>query len=84
MYRAVVLVLLSLFSVTALAFDRVPLFDVDKDLHVNYVELSSKCRVSRQLFDRADTDHDKVLNKTEMRIAKGYLFSKCKKENKYS
>lgn len=84
MYRAVVIGLLSLFSVTALAVDRVPEFDKDKDLHVNYVELTEKCAVSMQLFDRADKNHDGVLSEAEMRTAKEYLFSKCKKEVKNS
>lgn len=83
MYRAAVAVLVCLISISALAADRVPKFDEDKDLHVNYVELTSKCQVSRQLFDRADKNADGVLNEFEMRTAKEYLFSKCKKENKH-
>ena len=80
MYRVAVIVLVGLFSVSALAANRVPKFDTDNDLHVNYVEITAKCRLSRQLFDLADKDDDNVLSEAEMRAARSYLFSKCKKE----
>lgn len=82
MYRAVVTALICMFSVSAIAANRVAKFDKDKDLHVNYVELTSQCQVSQQLFELADKNADGVLSEFEMRTAKGYLFSKCKKENK--
>jgi hypothetical protein len=82
MYRVAVIVLVGLFSVSALAANRVPKFDTDNDLHVNYVEITAKCRLSRQLFDLADKDDDNVLSEAEMRVARSYLFSKCKKESK--
>lgn len=77
MYRAAVTVLVGLFSVSAMAVERVPLFDTDKDLHVSYAELTSKCKVSYQLFAKADKNEDSVLSESEMRTARAYLFSKC-------
>ena len=56
MYRVAVIVLVGLFSVSALAANRVPKFDTDNDLHVNYVEITAKCQLSRQLFDLADKE----------------------------
>ena len=79
MYRAAITVLIGLFSVSAFALDRVPLFDTDKDLHVSYAELTSKCKLNYQLFVKADKNADGVLSESEMRTARAYLFSKCDK-----
>ncbi len=84
MYRLLAVVIVGLSSVTADAVERVKKFDIDKDLHVNYVELTAKCKVSKQLFDLADKDHDNVLSENEMRTARSYLFSNCQKEEKLS
>lgn len=84
MYRIAVVVLAGLLSVSALAANRVSRFDLDKDMHVNFAELTKKCDVSWNLFVRADKDGDNVLSESEMRTAKSYLFSKCKKESKES
>lgn len=71
-------------STEALAVERVAKFDTDKDFHVNYVELTDKCKVSKGFFAKADKDGDNVLSEKEMRTAKAYLFSNCKKESKQS
>ena len=72
--------LLALVSVSAMAQDRVSKFDKNSDSKVDFAELSSECEVSKSLFERADKNSDGVLSNSEMRSAKSYLFSKCKKE----
>jgi len=84
MYRLLAVVIVGLSSMTVDAAERVKKFDIDKDLHVNYVELVSKCKVSKQLFELADKDNDNVLSEAEMRTARAYLFSDCQKEIKKS
>ena len=74
--------LLALVSVTAMAQDRVSKFDKNGDAKVDFAELTSVCEVSKNLFMKADKDNDGVLSNGEMRTAKGYLFSKCDKEEK--
>ena len=74
--------LLALISVPALAQDRVSKFDTNGDAKVDFVELTSTCEVSKSLFERADKNQDGVLNNSEMRTAKEYLFGKCKVEEK--
>ena len=74
--------LLALMSVPALAQDRVSKFDTNGDAKVDFAELSATCEVSKALFERADKNGDGVLNNTEMRSARGYLFSRCQKEEK--
>jgi Ca2+-binding EF-hand superfamily protein len=71
---------LALFSTLAVAQDRVAKFDKDEDGKVDIVELRKSCDVSYALFERADKNGDGALNNSEMRTAKGYLFSKCDKE----
>lgn len=73
---------LAVLSVPALAQDRVTKFDKNGDAKVDFVELTSTCQVSKSLFERADKNQDGVLSNSEMRIAKAYLFSKCKVEEK--
>ena len=74
--------LLALVSVTAMAQDRVSKFDKNGDAKVDFAELQSTCEVSKSLFERADKDGDGTLSNSEMRTAKGYLFSRCKSEEK--
>ena len=74
--------LLALISVPAMAQDRVSKFDINGDAKVDFAELSVTCEVSKSLFERADKNGDGVLSNAEMRTAKGYLFSKCKSEEK--
>ena len=74
--------LLALISVPALAQDRVSKFDTNGDAKVDFAELNSTCEVSKSLFERADKDGDGVLSNREMRTARAYLFSKCKKDEK--
>ena len=74
--------LLALVSVTAMAQDRVSKFDINGDAKVDFAELSTSCEVSKSLFERADKNGDGVLSNSEMRTAKGYLFSRCKSEEK--
>lgn len=71
---------LALVSVPVMAQDRVSKFDADKDGKVSYEEITLSCEVSKQLFERADKDNDSFLSNSEMRTAKGYLFSRCNKE----
>lgn len=71
---------LVLVSSVAMAQDRVSKFDKNNDQRVEFVELNEACEVSKKLFDRADKNGDGVLNNSEMRTARGYLFTKCKKE----
>jgi Ca2+-binding EF-hand superfamily protein len=74
--------LLTLVSVSAMAQSRVVKFDIDNNGKVDFVELSAKCEVSKQLFEIADKNGDRVLSEVEMRTAKAYLFDRCNKENK--
>jgi hypothetical protein len=74
--------LLALVSVSAMAQDRVSKFDTNGDAKVDFAELSSECEVSKNLFERADKNGDGVLSNSEMRSGKGYLFTRCNKEEK--
>jgi len=74
--------LLALISVPALAQDRVSKFDINGDSKVDFAELNSTCEVSKSLFERADKNNDGVLSNSEMRTAKGYLFNRCKSDEK--
>ena len=74
--------LLVALSVPAMAQDRVAKYDLNNDGKVDFAELSTTCTVSKSLFDRADKNGDGVLSEAEMRTAKEYLFSNCKKEVK--
>ena len=71
---------LALVPMPVMAQDRVSKFDADKDGKVSYEEITLSCEVSKQLFERADKDDDSFLSNSEMRTAKGYLFSRCNKE----
>lgn len=71
------ILLIGLMSTLAVAQDRVTKFDTSGDKAVDYSELTAACRVSRDLFDRADKNSDGVLTNAEMRNAKEYLFSRC-------
>ena len=71
---------LALVSMPVMAQDRVSKFDADKDGKVSYEEITLSCEVSKQLFERADKDNDSFLSNSEMRTAKGYLFSRCNKK----
>ena len=73
---------LALLSVPALAQDRVAKFDRNNDGNVDFAELTSSCKVSKGLFERADKNGDGVLTNSEMRTARAYLFTKCKEEEK--
>ena len=80
--KKLVIGLLALVSVPAMAQDRVSKFDINGDAKVDFAELSVTCEVSKSLFERADKNGDGVLSNSEMKNAKGYLFSKCKSEEK--
>ena len=80
--KKLVVGVLAILSVPAMAQDRVSKFDINGDAKVDFAELSSTCEVSKSLFDRADKNGDGVLSNAEMRTAKGYLFSRCKNEEK--
>lgn len=71
------IVLIGLMSTMAVAQDRVAKFDRNNDSRVDFAELSLVCDVSASLFDRADKNSDGALNNSEMRTARGYLFSRC-------
>ena len=73
---------LAVLSVPVMAQDRVSKFDINGDAKVDFAELSTSCEVSKSLFERADKNGDGTLSNSEMRTAKGYLFGKCKEEEK--
>lgn len=75
-----VLFIFLLFSVPALAQDRVSKFDENNDQKVDFNELNTSCEVSVNLFNRADKNKDGKLSNIEMRAAKAYLFNDCKIE----
>ena len=68
---------LALVSAPAMAQDRVAQYDFDGDGKVSFEDLNRYCDVSKGLFDRADKNSDGFLSNSEMRTAKGYLFSRC-------
>jgi len=80
--KKLVIGLLAVVSMSAMAADRVAKFDKNGDSKVDFTELSATCEVSKSLYERADKDGDGVLSNSEMRTAKGYLFSRCKVEGK--
>ena len=71
---------LALVSTPALAVDRVAQFDFDRDGKVSFEDLNRFCSVSANLFARADKNGDGFLSNSEMRTAKGYLFSRCEEK----
>lgn len=80
--KKIAVAVLAVFSTVAFAQDRVAKFDKNGDEKVELVELKEVCEVNKSLFERADKNGDGMLSNVEMRTAKGYLFSKCKKEEK--
>ena len=68
---------LALVSVPVMAKDRVAQYDFDEDGKVSFEDLNRYCDVSNALFDRADKNSDGFLSNSEMRTAKGYIFSRC-------
>ena len=80
--KKLVIGFLAVVSMSALAQDRVSKFDTNGDAKVDFAELTATCEVSKSLFERADKDGDGTLSNSEMRTAKGYLFSRCKIEEK--
>lgn len=77
--KKIVLVGLMVIATPAFAQDRVAKFDKNNDGVVDLGELNLACNVSEGLFRAADKNKDGVLNNTEMRAAKAYLFRSCKK-----
>jgi len=73
---------LALISTPVLAQDRVSKFDKNNDKVVDLGELNLNCDVSEKLYKTADKNQDGVLSNAEMRIAKEYLFERCRKEKK--
>ena len=71
---------LALVSAPVMAQDRVAQFDFDKDGKVSYEDLNRYCDISKSLFDRADKDGDGFLSNSEMRTAKGYIFTRCEEK----
>lgn len=71
------IVIFGLMSTIAVAQDRVAKFDRNGDNTVDRTELTAICRVSDNLFERADKNSDGKLTNAEMRNAKEYLFSRC-------
>jgi Ca2+-binding EF-hand superfamily protein len=68
---------LMMLSAPAMAQDRVAQYDFDKDGKVSFEDVNRYCTVSSALFERADKNSDGFLSNSEMRTAKGYLFSRC-------
>ena len=73
---------LMMLSTPALAQDRVPQYDFDKDGKVSFEDINRYCKVSKTLFDSADKNADGVLSNSEMRAAVRYLFVRCETEKK--
>ena len=71
--------LMALVSLSAMAQTRIAKFDSNQDGKVDFAELTYSCEVSKNLFNKADKNGDELLSEAEMRTAKEYLFSKCKK-----
>lgn len=72
-----ILLVMIFFAPLALSQDRVAQYDFDGDGKVSFEDLNRYCDVSKSLFNRADKNKDGYLSNSEMRSAKGYLFSKC-------
>lgn len=70
---------LALVSAPVMAQDRVAQYDFDRDGKVSFDDINRFCTVSSNLFARADKNGDGFLNNSELRTAKGYLFSRCEK-----
>jgi hypothetical protein len=70
----------ALVSAPVLAQDRVAQYDFDKDGKVSFEDINRYCSVSASFFARADKNSDGFLSNSEMRTAKGYLFSRCEAE----
>lgn len=68
---------LMMLSAPAMAQDRVAQYDFDKDGKVSFEDVNRFCTVSKSIFERADKNSDGFLSNSEMRTAKGYLFSRC-------
>lgn len=73
---------LMMLSAPAMAQDRVAQYDFDKDGKVSFEDVNRYCDVSKSLFERADKNGDGVLSNSEMRTARGYLFTRCTEPNK--
>ena len=68
---------IALVSTPALAVDRVAQYDFDQDGKVSFDDVNRYCTVTKSLFEQADKNNDGFLTNSEMRTAKGYLFSRC-------
>jgi Ca2+-binding EF-hand superfamily protein len=79
MKKLTVLAMLAMTSTAALAVDRVARFDLNGDGKVSLEELTKTCKVRTGLFEIADKDSDGFLTNRELRDAKSYLLSQCKK-----
>jgi hypothetical protein len=66
-------------TISTLSVDRVARFDLNGDGKVSYEELSESCKVSKNLFEIADKNDDSFLTNRELRDARSYLLSQCKK-----
>ena len=73
---------LMMLSAPAMAQDRVAQYDFDKDGKVSFEDLNRYCDVPSSLFQRADKNGDGVLSNSEMRTARGYLFTRCSESKK--
>jgi Ca2+-binding EF-hand superfamily protein len=79
MKKLIVIAVLATSSASALAVDRVARFDLNTDGKVSFEELAQTCNVKKSLFNIADKDEDGFLSNKELRDAKSYLLSSCKK-----
>ena len=76
------IVAIALAATPAMAQDRVAQYDFDQDGKVSIEDLNRCCDVSRSLFEKADKNGDGFLTNSEMRTAKGYLFTRCEEPKK--
>ena len=74
---ATIVAVLAISSANAYAFDRVARYDSNADGKVSYEELTSFCKVRKNLFEVADKNDDGYLSNKEMREARSYLFNSC-------
>ncbi len=79
MKKLAVLAMLAMTSTAALAVDRVARCDLNSDGKVSLEELTKNCKLRKGLFEIADKDGDSFLTNKELRDAKSYLLSQCKK-----
>lgn len=78
--KKLVIGLLAVVSMSAMAQDRVAKFDKNGDSKVDFTELTATCKVSKNLFEKADKNGDGLLSNSELQTARRYLLDRCTEE----